>query len=276
MKHAFLIIAHTEPELFKILVSSLDHQDSDIYVHIDSKAEISLFNSVRTEYSGLYFLEDRIDVKWGHYSQIQTEMKLFETAHRKCKYSYYHLLSGIDMPIKPISHIMDWFEKYKGYEFLGAHPAAKKYHRRMHRRYFFITRKRNLATSTILALQKIVGLKWNRNTEVWMGNNWGSFTHEFITQLLSHKEWIESHFKYSFCGDELYKPTFMRYLGIQERDKGSLRHIDWKRGTPYTFGEEDFDELIESDKLFARKFSSTNINLVHKIKQHLQQKNQNN
>ena len=34
-----------------------------------------------------------------------------------------------------------------------------------------------------------------------------------------------------------------------------MRCIDWKRGEPYTFQKDDFDELMSSNMLFARKFS---------------------
>ena len=31
--------------------------------------------------------------------------------------------------------------------------------------------------------------------------------------------------------------------------------IDWKRGNPYVFRESDFEQLVSSGQLFARKFS---------------------
>ena len=34
----------------------------------------------------------------------------------------------------------------------------------------------------------------------------------------------------------------------------NMRWIDWKRGNPYTFEDGDYEELIASDYLFARKF----------------------
>lgn len=268
MKHAFLIIAHSEPELFRILISMLDHQDCDLYVHIDRKSDINLFNKVKTAHSQIFFIEDRTDVKWGHYSQIQTEMKLFETAHTRQEYAYYHLLSGVDLPIRPIGEIIDWFDTHSGYEYLGAQKPSRKYHKRMHHRYFFITRKRNPLTTIILAFQKLSGLKWNKDTEVWMSPNWGSFTQDFVSELLRHKEWIEKHFRYSFCGDELYKATLMRHLQIEDRDKGSVRLIDWKRGNPYTWKDGDLDEIISSGKLFARKFSSSEMNIVRQLCNH--------
>lgn len=48
------------------------------------------------------------------------------------------------------------------------------------------------------------------------------------------------------------------------------RLIDWKRGNPYTYKSEDFEEIIQSDCLFARKFdASVDQKIVKKIKEHL-------
>ena len=46
----------------------------------------------------------------------------------------------------------------------------------------------------------------------------------------------------------------------------SLRCIDWERGKPYTYRLEDYDLIMESDKLFARKFSEiTDSEIVNRI-----------
>lgn len=37
---------------------------------------------------------------------------------------------------------------------------------------------------------------------------------------------------------------------------GCLREIDWERGNPYIYRKDDYDMLVNSKKLFARKFSS--------------------
>ena len=38
-KHAYLIMAHTQPELLKKLVMLLDDERNDFYIHVDSKAK---------------------------------------------------------------------------------------------------------------------------------------------------------------------------------------------------------------------------------------------
>ena len=38
MKHAFLIIAHNEYPVLEVLLSMLDDERNDIYLHIDNRA----------------------------------------------------------------------------------------------------------------------------------------------------------------------------------------------------------------------------------------------
>ncbi len=38
MKHAFLIIAHNEPEVLAALLRQLDDERNDIYLHIDARS----------------------------------------------------------------------------------------------------------------------------------------------------------------------------------------------------------------------------------------------
>ena len=44
------------------------------------------------------------------------------------------------------------------------------------------------------------------------------------------------------------------------------KEIDWSRGKPYTWTKVDLDELMESDRFFARKFSENDMEIVQLIK----------
>lgn len=61
----------------------------------------------------------RVDIRWGDISQIKAEMLLFKTALSNGHYSYFHLLSGADLPIKPLDYIFSFFEEHKNKEFVG-------------------------------------------------------------------------------------------------------------------------------------------------------------
>ena len=62
MKHAYLILAHNEPELLSLLIERLDDARNDIYIHFDRK--LTVLPDVKTRHAGLYILKDRVDVRW--------------------------------------------------------------------------------------------------------------------------------------------------------------------------------------------------------------------
>ena len=118
-KHAYLIIAHTNWNQLNKLVRVLDDLRNDLYIHIDQKSLIS-FNKtggVETRYSNVYVVNS-FDVRWGHVSQIKAEIELFEKSSLK-QYSYYHLISGMDLPLHNQDYIHKFFETNQGYEFIG-------------------------------------------------------------------------------------------------------------------------------------------------------------
>lgn len=92
MRHAFLIMAHSNWKQLIILLSQIDAPGHDIYLHIDLKSENIPFDDFKTavHFSSL-FIFHKLKIYWGGYSQIETELFLFEAA-AKGHYDYYHLL----------------------------------------------------------------------------------------------------------------------------------------------------------------------------------------
>lgn len=271
MRHAFLILVHNEPELFSILISLLDHPDCDFYIHVDKKADINKFNCVKPKYSNIYFTKKRVSIIWGHHTMVKAELVLYETAH-KGNYDYYHLLSGVDMPLKPIQEILQFFEDNKGYDFLGCTPAVGRWLNRTKYVYFLQRRHRNFVAKINIGFQKFLGINRSRKENIMFSSQWGSFTHRFITLLLSKRWYIFKQFYRTFCCDEFYKGTVMYKYGQPELDKGCVRHIDWERGQPYLFRNCDFDELITTTDLFARKFASKDIAIVYRLRDYLMER----
>ena len=142
MKHAFLIIAHNLFDQLQILLNILDDERNDIYVHIDKK--ISKIPSLVTSKSNL-FISQKIDVRWGSRSQIEVELYLFEKAYlSNTNYSYYHLLSGVDLPIKNNDYIHSFFSQHMGYEFVGiCHTNDDFFINRINRYHLFTKYYRN-------------------------------------------------------------------------------------------------------------------------------------
>ena len=288
-KHAYLIIAHNEFKLLELLVGELDDIRNDIYIHFDAKCyEIPSLQCINSK---LYILPNRIDVHWGDYSQIETEMLLFEKAHGmqmkyNLHYQYYHLISEVDIPLKSQDYIHNFFDSHNGKEFLGffqgnieteLRKKVQLYH--LFPKYF--TKSRNINLKTILRAlfcrtQLFVGYKRNNDIDLFRGTNWASVTNDFVEYLLSRKEEIYQRFHHTFCADEIYKHTLCwnspfkyRIFNSQNEALGCMREINWVITEDMSFLPSftiaDYKRLKESPMLFARKFDKENIDVVKRI-----------
>lgn len=54
-----------------------------------------------------------MDVGWGEDSQVECEIFLFNEAYKKGAFDYYHLLSGVDIPLKSNDYIHDFLIKIR-------------------------------------------------------------------------------------------------------------------------------------------------------------------
>lgn len=289
MKHAYLIIAHNEPILLKRLLASLDDVRNDIFLHIDKKS-IDLYHFVTNKItllrSNLYIIHERIDIRWGDISQVETELLLMEKALSKGNYEYLHLLSGVDYPIKSQDYIHDFFTKYGGKEFIGfaqGENNKEDLERKTKWIYLFtgdfkqrnpIRRKFTSAIRSIfLSLQKT--LKYHRKypCELKKGAQWFSITSDLAKYLIDNKTFILNTFKHIPCCDEIFLQTMVwnspfkcNIYNTMDEYEGNMRLIDWDRGNPYVWKSEDIDEILQSNKLFARKLSSTESrNLINSL-----------
>lgn len=116
----------------------------------------------------------------------------------------------------------------------------------------------------LLALQKKIGVYRNKEIEFQKGTNWFSITNELANYVVQQEVCIQELFKNTLCCDEVFLQTIVHnskfkenlYHKVYDNDLCAIqREIDWTRGKPYIFRKSDFDELIASDMLFARKFN---------------------
>lgn len=272
--HAYMIIAHNQFELLEKLITALDDERNDIFVHIDAKVkdfEFGYFSSL-CKYSRVVFTPERINVTWGDCSQIRTEMLLLKTAvenERKDEpYSCFHLLSGVDLPIKSNDEIHSFFEENSGKEFIHYTSDVVDDLAKVRLKYYhFFRRKRNTFYKVIaqiaLKIQMFLGVNRIKNIAVQKGCNWFSITGKFAHYIVDNLPKYEKVFRFSYCGDEVFIQTIAEnsefknnlFMPVCNNNHfACARLIDWNRGNPYVFRESDFNEIMASPCMFARKF----------------------
>ena len=279
--HAYLIIAHINMNQLKKLIKLLDYKDNDIFIHIDKQSPQVMREydySKCCKHSKVYQYSE-ILINWGSCEQIKCELFLMNQAYNtKNKYEYYHLISGVDLPLKSQAEIHKFFEKHKNKEFINfskidTNPEnlnlrLKYYRLSSHynilplKNSFKIMRKIDNLQIHIQRLLKINRL--DKNVHLYKGANWFSITNDLVESILKEKDKILKMYKNSYCCDEVFLQT---YVMNNEKFKKrvykfnftndcsvTMRKIDWNRGGPYTWRNNDFEELMTSDCLFARKF----------------------
>lgn len=278
MKHAYLILAHNEFALLQHLVSAIDDPRNDIYVHIDKK--VKDLPTLHTEKAGLTFLTQRTDIHWADLSMVKAEYALFETASAHGPYQYYHLLSGVDLPIKSQNYIHDFFDRHDGKEFIGftlteMTPELIRRTQRWHMfpKHFSQTRNRYSAPrAAFLRLQEILGLKRNHNVSFMKGSQWVSVTERMARYFLNRRAWVMNTFTHTFAPDEcvmqtlaVMSPLRVDLFNTHSDAAGCMRAIGWRNGRLIDWEASDYDKLARSPALFARKFNSRDPQFIERI-----------
>lgn len=285
-KHAYLIMVHKAIDQVEKLCCLLDDDRNDIYIHVDAKVhDIDVWTSRLygvVNQARLFFVP-RVNVNWGGFSQIKAELSLLNAATHDNDYAYCHLISGADLPLRDQNTVHDFFDKHTGKEFVSLGTLEYQKNSIEPRvRYWYVWQEfignapddfrekiRNIQNK-ILAIQRILHVNINRHNPIqnyYGGAQWFSITGVFAKYIVAHEEWIRQTFSKGQCVDEVFVQTLLmnspfaqhRYLGIKFDDgaRSIMRNIDWKRGRPYVWRLSDYDELMSSGFLFARKFDET-------------------
>lgn len=283
MKHAYLIIAHNEFEVLQLLVSTLDDERNDIYAHIDKK--VRNLPELHTSKSKLSILDKRIDVRWGTVSQIETEMLLFETALSNGTYDFYHMISGTHLPLKSLDEIDGFFEQRRGCELMRIYKPTEWQIDLKLRRYHFGIRNyqsgnkaRKWISQTFwranMAVQKLLNIRRNTECDFVKSDNWLSLTEKAVSYLVANKERILKKYKYSFCGDEYFVGSELSSAreDFKIMNESKLLYTVFGNANPKVLTTSDYDDMIASDCLFARKFSKSESEIIKKVSWIHQQK----
>ena len=277
-KHAYLIIAHNEYPVLRTLLSMLDDERNDIYLYIDRRSR-NLRKSMHhyeLSRSKLHIIPNPIKLYWGDISLVEAEFTLLETASANGKYAYYHLLSGVDLPLKNQNYIHDFFDRHAGAEFVGCWETdehRRDVRRRVGRYYLFTRHLRDKGTlahalaapvrNVALGLQKAVRFQRPWDYDFHKGYQWASLTQPCCDYIIKEKKNVMRRFRMTLAPDEIFLPTlvwaspFRRNIyDTADPTRGSQRLVDWERGRPYVWQEADFDELMHAPALFAPKLQT--------------------
>lgn len=280
-RHAYLILVHDRPEQLNKLLSLLDHERNDIYVHIDRKSAMTADEIGQDINKSKLEIYKEVSAYWSDVSLTESELFILDKAMANGPYMYYHLLSGSDLPIKSQDYILEFFDGNKGKEFVEYQIPGrfldKPYYERIKYYHVLVRHYRHKGFWGGLFSWICIGIEYvaiffqflfrvNRipeNMEFARGSQWFDISQELAEYVMTKRSWIMEQFRMTRASDESFLPLLVHNSEFKERlykksfdgdMHGNMRFIDWSRGNPHLFVSADYDELMASDLLFARKF----------------------
>ncbi len=279
---AFLISAHTDAPHLRRLICSLP-KEADFFVHVDAKVDIQPFLDA-TQGLNVHFISKRTDIMWGSFGQVMYQMNLIHEALSSTKhFDYLISISGLEYPLWKNSRILEEIENNNGKEYLFATCMSDKNQdsTKLYREYRFFNiyawKYGTLKSKFRVAIRHIVNLLGikkkltipcnGKKFKLYKGGSWWGITNELATYvwyIYSHEKKFVNYFKTAFAPDETFIHTiacntvFSQNCNIIDNKSTSLEELSPLTYIEYgkeikVLTEEDFDVLINSNKMFCRK-----------------------
>jgi len=264
VKIAVMMLVHKSADQVKRLVNHLS-KDFDIYVHIDKRISIKIQNEENV------FVYKKYKAYWGSFNQIMATLYLLAKAYKK-GYDRYVLISGQDLPIKSNGEIIKFFENNQNEYITMAKLPTRKYMKAGFNRvtkYWHDKRstgKKDIIFRIIGKIERVIIFRFVNmiktrpiDYEFYGGANWFNLTHNCVKSIFkyigSDNKYIQ-RFRWTRCGDEIFYQTIIHKIDNLKVIDNCLRYIDRRNGGahPKILQAEDYDKIINSDNLFARKF----------------------
>lgn len=284
MKLAILILAHKNPKQLAHLVMQLSHSDTEIYIHLDAKSKLEEFQNEFDKYSSNpESIVQKVDIVYSSITYIDATLLLVKAAVAKgC--DYFVLLSGLDMPLKPIHEIVNFYDKNKEndyYDFVSI-PYSKLVYDGRTRTEFYNFKVGNQMETLFPPSQIKHKMSWKgRLLNMWLllknkgktmrkfpldfqpyySSQWWNLSLSSINYILDfiekHPEYYEWHRNALHPEEMFFQTILLNSPRKSSAVNNNLRYIFWKEGKkhPELLDINELDKISQTtNSLFARKF----------------------
>lgn len=276
MKTAFLILCHKNASQINILISKLLECSCDVYIHLDLKSR-NIFSEINKNERVFILPEDKsYSIDWGGVSMIEATLSLInEVRNSNREYDYLCLLSGQDLPLRPMKSFESLLNGNNYIEIIPRKDESyNNYRKRCEIHYpswingqsFFvksIKRLYMLFTGGYSHTFSIFKRRLPFNMDFEFGSQWWCLTYECVMWILDYSNTHPNYLNYmksTIVPDECFFQSIFMSSPYKETQKNNFTYVNWNRKinrrSPIIFTSKDIDRLkkLSEDYQFARKF----------------------
>ena len=273
---AILILAHKNIEHVTKLATIL-HNNFEVYIHFDKKMNIPENYKQILDKKNIHYIS-KIDVHWGSWSIGAATVLLMKEVLKNRQIEYIHVISGQDWLTIPSKNIYDKFiDNDRIYMTYSKAKNVKKKGESiiLWQKYYFnydkITRRSTFGKiyhRGLLLIQSLLRInkfkKLGINLEIYSGENWVDMPRDAVEYCINYLESHPNLLKMLQTGcfsDEFWMQTILcNSPEFKQRIvKNHHRYIKWQKqhgSYPAILDMSDFDNIINGDYIFARKFEN--------------------
>lgn len=288
MKQAIIITAYKNiNQLEKIADFFNPNTNFELYIHLDKKSNIpdaeldKLLN-----YQNVKLVSREYNVNWGGINHLKAILLLTQEALKNKEIAYLHAISGQDFPVKSPEYIDDFMAKNSGNEFLShvelpyANWPGGGMGRILHYNLYDTLNASSKIQRKIIKLISIIQEKLNFTRKLpanfpklYGGGTWWTLSRnslEYVMAYLKSNPFFIKAFEHTFCSEEIFFQTVLMNSPFKDNIiNDDLRYIEWEErngSRPANLDDTDYDKIMKSNKLFARKFDSpASKNILEKL-----------
>lgn len=270
------------------MVEVLSNEHTHFFVHLDAKSNISDF--LLPPAAHVTFCKTRYYVQWGGFNQVKYQMEMLRTCIESGeKFDRIFILTGQDYPLWSNDEIRAELQSNPHKEYIigldiselrnpsKIRPKIVLYHffRDMSHTPYKIKKLFSGGSRFLMSLLPIRKKPYiivnNQRWDVWQASGYMCLTlpcARYVLNEMMYNKKIMNYFRYSFAPDEMVIPTLIfnspykekatvypynRYDGL--KSLFAITYFNYGKCIQ-TFTLDDYKELKDSGKMFARKFES--------------------
>ena len=264
---AIIITAYKDLQQLKRLIESF-HDEACIFIHLDAKSNLQKDDLKDLGYKRIY-VEKKYKIEWGSLNHLLSILDLLKVVVERDDISYIHIVSGQDILVTSIKSFNAFFSENQHIYMTctNMEDFSDAIRNRYQKGVLFpnVTSKNSIGK----AINRMYGIKkpWKKTigefSNLYKGMIWASMPIEVCKYVLSyvesHKRFIKA-LRHVIIPEEFFFQTIiMNSAYSTDVVKKNLRYTDWttRHGSrPAILDESDYDSIISSDNVFARKIDS--------------------
>jgi hypothetical protein len=280
MRIAYIISAYKLPHLLVRLVQRLAAPGTCIYIHVDARTHHAIYRTMEEplrDVTGVHFLP-RHPCHWGDFGHVAATLKgLRALVASGQPFDYVALLTGQDYPLRPHPQILATLDDANGRVFMdwmpipnekwtdGGTDRIEHWHFRVGGRllpfpgapfrYGLLNRAWSLPARLLRPRRRFpTGMQPFGGSSYWM---MPADCARHVDEFVQTNPRFVRFFRRVLVPDEIFFQTIVMNSRFRRRvAQDDLRYVAWERdgAHPKILTVQDFDALVNSPNLFARKF----------------------